>query len=287
MQTHRTVGRNRFVGCLAVLLLLTAAGAKAADPPDERPLSFGVLPFMSPIALLKRFAPLRDHLAERIGQPVVLETARDYPEFVQRTAERRYDVLLTAPHFTLLALDSGHYTVSATYLDELAAVVLVRAGDEIRAATDLAGKVIATPPREAIVTRVGQRLLEAQMTGHAPPVYRRYLSHNAAYHAVAGGGASAAVVTVNVVKRATSAEFGLVELTRSPGFPAMGILTAADLPPEVRRRATDAFIELTEHEAGRELLRSIGYPGYRAAAPEEFQSLRSYTSDQPPAVQEP
>lgn len=278
MQTHQSVGRTRFAWCAALALLLAVTPARSGEP-DPRPLTFGVLPFMSPIALLKRFAPLRDHLAARLGRPVLLETARDYPEFVRRTAERRYDIVLTAPHFTLLAVDSGRYEVRATYVTELAAVILVRADGPIRSVDDLAGKIVATPPPEAVITLAGRRLLDTYLAPGARPLYRNYLSHNAAYKAVAGGEASAAIVTVNVVEKATAPEAGLVELTRSPGFPAMGILVAADLTAEIRQRATDAFVELDDHEAGRALLRRIRYPGYRPAGAEEFEAVRTYLTD--------
>lgn len=288
MQMHPPVGRHRLVWCTALLLLLTVTTATRAHEPDGQPLTFGILPFMSPIALLKRFAPLRDYLSQEIGHPVVLETARDYPGFVQRTSERRYDIVLTAPHFALQALDTGRYSVQATYLNELSAVILVRADSNIRSVQELAGKVIATPPPEAIVTMVGRRLLGTYLEHQTPPLYRNYLSHNAAFRAVAGGEASAAIVTVNVVQQAKAPEMGLVELTRSQGFPAMGVLVASDLTQDLQRRTAAVFTAMHDHPTGRAVLRRIGYPGYRPAAAEDFDSLRAYVpadgAPEPPAL---
>ena len=94
----------------------------------------GVFPYVSGMALFKRYAPLKDYLANELGREVVLETARDFPTFIQRTAERRYDIVMTAPHFALLATDSGDYQIIARPKRDLVSVVLV---PETSAMTDL------------------------------------------------------------------------------------------------------------------------------------------------------
>ncbi|MGD8811379.1 MAG: hypothetical protein PVH16_01495, partial [Thioalkalispiraceae bacterium] len=51
------------IGLVIGLSLLTPAQATTqAGANNRQPLILGVLPFRSPVALLKRFAPLRDHL---------------------------------------------------------------------------------------------------------------------------------------------------------------------------------------------------------------------------------
>ena len=270
-------------GIALLIVFLSLSPVTAADtktPPamavEARPLVLGILPFISSIALLKRFAPLRDYLSEQTGRPVLLETARDYPEFVRRTTKRRYDVVITAPHFVALALDSDAYTVQATYADRLAAVVVVPAGSDIDDPSDLTGRSVATPPDQAIVTWVGTALIQRHSDNGTNPQYRAYQSHNAAYSAAAAGEVSAAVVSISLIDSAKLANDGLRELIRSQTFPAMGILMAADLAPALRAQLTSTLVEMSESTRGRAVLKRISYAGYRRSDAAEFDSMREY-----------
>jgi phosphonate transport system substrate-binding protein len=266
---------------LWLLTCIVATPAATAPPAaaSERPLVMGILPFMSPIALLKRFAPLRDYLSARIGRPVIIETARDYPQFVRRSQARRYDILYTAPHFALLASDSGRYRLQATYVRPLSALILVRRSGPIHKLADLSGKVVATPPPEAVVTMFGRSMLHREgLTGSRSPVYRNYLSHTAAYQAVVGGEAEAAIVAVNVVHDPDDETVPLRILARSRKFPAVGFLTASDLPDRLQQRIAHVLVTLTDNPAGRRVLKQIRDPasGYRPAQLRNFESLRPF-----------
>ncbi len=263
--------------CLAFLYMSPAFALTPAvpQPAESRPLTLGILPFISPIALFKRFAPLRDYLSQATGRQVLLETARDYPKYVRRTAQRRYDIVLTAPHFVLPALRDGLYQLQATDIERLAAVVLVRSGSAIHDPAQLAGLQIATPPSQAIVTWVGTELIR-QATGGNDPEFHTYPSHNAAYRAVGAGEVDAALVVTSVVDPARLTHDGLREIARSESFPAMGILMASDLPPAVRELLTGVLTGMTDSAAGRATLQRIAWPGYRRAESRDFESMRVY-----------
>ncbi len=274
----RDLARGLMAAATLAFALSTAAATPSARPAKpERPLVMGILPFLSPIALLKRFGPLRDYLAEQTGHPVILQTARDFPTFVRRTQQRRYDIVLTAPHMVLLALDSGHYRLQAAYAKPLAAVILVPRNSAIRTLAQLQDKVVATPPPEAIITVIGRRMLaNAGLTGDRAPLYRNYLSHNAAYQAVIGGEANAAIITVNVMHNVVGPGKPLRVLAKSRSFPGLGILTATDLPAALQHRIGETFVDMNQTKAGRETLKRIHYPGYRSAQASEFEPLRVY-----------
>lgn len=271
--------------CSTVLFLLllslsyaTAAAthAHSAGAHHTRPLTLGILPFVSPIALLQRFAPLRDYLSRELGHPILLETARDYPEFARRVAHRHYDIAITAPHFVIPALDDGAYRLQASFLERLSAVVLVQAHGDVRDTASLAGQPVATPPHQAIVTLLGSELIERSMDPGARPLYRAYQTHNAAYHALAGGEVRAAVVSTSIVNPAALPTDGLRELARSQPFPAMGILAASDLPAELAGQLTTVLVGMSAKDAGRRVLQQISYAGYRRGDAAEFEQLRPY-----------
>ena len=122
------------VGGLLILFLclvqLSATGpvwASAAQRDPQSHILLGIAPFMSPLALARRMAPLRDYLARSLKQPVIIETSTDATEFVQRSLSGRYDILLTNPPFALAALEEGHYHLLVTQKGSMVGEV-VRSG---------------------------------------------------------------------------------------------------------------------------------------------------------------
>ena len=138
---------------IAVPFLGQVAGARAQAAGEAR-LILGILPILSPERLMRLFGPLADYLSRTLGVPVVLETARDYREFVRRTVgERRYDLLFTAPHFYYLAQrDAGYRVVIRVSGPQMSAVIVAPKASRIFALKDLRGRSVATPDSLALGT---------------------------------------------------------------------------------------------------------------------------------------
>jgi len=274
----------RAVATAALMLLFGPHAAAGAAPP----LIFGLLPSESAVAKFKRYAPLRDYLTERLGRQVILETARDFPEFTRRTAQRRYDFLETAPHFVLPAVDSGKYEVRTTLLIPLSAQFVVPAASPIKTLSELTGKTLATPPPEAIITRAGRHYLARHgISGTSAPIYVSYRTHNAAYQAALGGQASAALISVNILNKALSKGAPLRVIAKTENFPNLALLVALDLPDSLRAALEAAFLSIQDTPHGRQILKHLAYPGYRQARPVEFEIVREYMADPPAAVPPP
>ncbi|MFB6261387.1 MAG: phosphate/phosphite/phosphonate ABC transporter substrate-binding protein [Thiohalorhabdaceae bacterium] len=271
---------------MLVALAAVAMGASRLPGPagatnnGSDPLVFGLLPFASPGTLFKRFGPLRDYLETRVDRPVRLATAPDFPTFVKRTERGRYAILLTAPHFTLMALDSGRYEVRATYTQRLSAVILGRSDDSRSGPGDSRCRKVATPPRSAIITLMGKRFM-GQRYPKADLTYQTYASHNAAVRAVLGGDACLAVASVNVWNRMRSEEPDLARLTQTASIPALGILFRKDLPSSLRHRITEAMVNMQDHPQGQQALREMAYPGYQRAEAADFEPVRTYLEQLP------
>ena len=252
--------------------------AHAADV--SRPLTIGILPYQAPATMFKHFAVLTDYLERHVGQRFVLETAPDYSEFVHRTAQRRYDILITAPHFALLAHDSGHYQVQAAYITPLKAVIVVPETSPITHLHDLAGIPVSTPPNSAIITLVGRHYLAQQgLTEEWSPVYQAYPSHDASNQAALGGLTSASVASVNVYRIAKRNGAPLRVIGESPEIPGMAILIAKDLPSPIQHDIISEIVTMRETPEGRAALQRMAYPGYRRANAEEFEPARNFLDD--------
>ena len=265
---------------LIALLFLLAAGSPAAAEPA---LIFGLLPSESVTTKFRRYAPLREYLRQRLGRDVVLETARDFRAFRRRTLVGQYDLLETAPHFVPEAIDSGRYEVLTTIVEPLTAQIVVRADSAYRQPADLAGALVATPSPAAVITRIGKEALEAAgLIGPAAPRYVSFPTHNAAYAAVLGHAAEAALISVNVYAKARHQHQPLRSIGSSRPIPNMSMLVARRLPLALRERLQRVLAGMGAETEGRRVLREMAYPGYRTATAEEFESLRRYLAPLPP-----
>jgi ABC-type phosphate/phosphonate transport system substrate-binding protein len=242
-------------------------------------LVLGLLPAESPVGLLKRFAPLRDYLSDQVHETIILETARDISEFARRTATRHYDIVFTAPHMVMPALDSGRYELMATSVVPLKSVIVVAEASIFDTLQDLAGKRIATPPQEALVTRVGidfltqQGIIEKKATQLID-----YRSHNAAYSAALAGEVDAAMIANFIYRKARKQRLPLRQVAESKALPGMGILLASDLHEPVKANLKKALIDMVNLPRGRALLKVIAQPGYREAEVSEFEELRRFAA---------
>jgi phosphonate transport system substrate-binding protein len=265
----------------ASLCLTTAAWARddhAQAGATAKPISLGFFPIISTVALYKRFAPLRDYIAEQLQRPVNLETAKDFPTFLQRTDQRQYDIVITAPHFALRAADSGKYRIRAALLGEVYQLLVVRSDSPITTVGQLAGKRIATPPADALMTMIGIRALaKAGLTGQRAPRYRVYTSHNAANEALLAKEVDAAIASSNVIKKAMGKGAPFRILSRSFKLPNMATLVASDEDTQLGARLVQILEEMSKTEEGKQVLKQIRFPGYRAVkSPAEYESVRPY-----------
>lgn len=274
------VNAGRAVAGLAAILLLCVMAPVRAGPSTvaaqtgEQHLTFGFLPVESPVALFRRFAPLRDYLAMQIDRPIRMETAKSFAEFVRRTDQRRYDIVFTAPHMALHALDGNQYEVAATFSEPLRSVVVVRNDSAINDLQALKGKIIATPPPRAIVTMVGVGFLTDK--GLNKVRYQHHHTHNAAYSAVLGKEADAAIIANFIAMKAIANNLPLKVVARSDPFPGIGILVAVDLPDSLKQHIRKAMWGMAELPLGKKILKSIAQPGYTRAEKAQFEILRPY-----------
>jgi len=237
-------------------------------------LTFGFLPMESPVALFKRFAPLRDYLSAQIQQEIRMETAKNFSEFSRRTSQRQYDIVFTAPHMALQALDGNDYELAATFTKPLKSAFVAQEKSSIQKLEDLQGKTIATPADQAIVTMVAKQYLKSK--GMDKVSYITYQTHNAAYSAVLGGEVDAAVISNFIAMMAISENAALKIVAQSEPFPGIGILVAINLPERRKQAIKTAIWGMAELPQGRAILKTIGQPGYTAAEKSQFEVLRPF-----------
>lgn len=261
---------------LLILVLLSPFSNPAAQT-GTKPLIFGLLPSRSPVTLFKHYKPLRVYLSQQLNHPVVLETAPDYPTFLLNTKNRQYDFVLTAPHFALLAIDSGKYTIQVTYTKALMADILVPKNSPISRIRQLAGKKVSLPPASAIISMAGKHFLRQHgLTAANAPQYVVTQSHNASLHAMLAGDTVATIVSDNITHQFQKKNAPIRKLATSGNLPGMALLVARDLPKQLRVSFTRSLIQMRDTRDGKAALEKMGYPGYRKAKTNEFEAARPY-----------
>jgi len=262
---------------LLVLIFPTISTAKEAKTSEKGVLRMGVFPIVSGVALFKRFAPLKDYLSNELGREMVLETARDFPTFVHRTAKHRYDIVITAPHFSVLAADSGDYRIVARPKRDLVSLIVVEKNSAITNLVQLAGKKIATPPVPALTTRSSKKYLAGLgLTGNKQPKYLAYKSHNAAYQATLNNDTAAAIVSINAVNQALDRGIPLRVIGKVPPLPAMATLVSTKLPKKFALDVEKVLVSMDKTDKGRAVLKKVGFPGYWSARLKDYDSVRPY-----------
>jgi phosphonate transport system substrate-binding protein len=263
---------------LVVAIFMTnAAAAAPVERNNDHTLIFGFLPILSTEKLVARFGPLVDYLSEKLGQPVRLETAPDYTEFMHRTnREKRYDILFTAPHFYYLAQrKAGYRVIVRVDAPSMHAVIVTPKSSGIKTLADLRGHRISTPDPTALGTvLIRHTLQEAGLDPDKDVTLVATPSHNASLLSAYKGITDAAGLMVPPYKRAApEVRASMLILATTQGTPHMPISVAPTLSKEQVRIVEEALLGLRQSKEGRALLKHLSWPGFAKATPQEYDAI--------------
>lgn len=269
-------------GFLRGWLVLAMLFSFVAQARDSHPaaLEIGVLPYVGLTELIEAYSPLALFLEKELGQPVRIVTARDYPDFVDKTANRAYPLVVTASHFGRLAqLDSG-YVPLARPLTTFQVILLVRADAAVRTVADLRGKRIATPGILAQTPMMGRVML----SGNGLSVGHDVQFHDAGNHknallAVLSGEVEACFVSEGAYRHMRESDRqGLreIKLANRPASGAIPVIYAASpaLSAAYRAQLGAAILRFAnEVPAGKTWINALKYEGLRETTEADMASL--------------
>lgn len=265
------------LGVLICLSFPLSAADRGQDGIGEKPLSFGVAPFMSPLALLKRLAPLRQYLSDTISHEVVIETAPDAKEFARRSVEGNYDIILTNPTFATMVVDAGQYRLLLTQEKSLSGVLVVMENSAINSVDDLAGKTIGTPPRVGFLGQLAKPYIhDIGLKGDRAAVLKPFHSHNDSTAALRIGKIDASFIAGFMKQHLIDKGMKIREISRSPTFPGLTLLAHNRLASPVMDNIQGALLRLGESEVGQKLLKKISMSRFRTIEPAELDVVRPY-----------
>lgn len=262
-------------GWLSVLLsFLIALPAFAGG----ESLRLGIMPFNSPLALLRVHQPLREHLQARLGMPVDIVTSPDFPRYVDDVRNGRFDVVILAPHFAILAYQDKGFRPLLHYRNLLEPLLVVRRDSSIQQPADIRGKAVAVASKLALVTIVG--LQRFRQDGIAYPREVRLEergTHGAAIAAVAVGEVDAAL-TVDTTLRQVPGDIQAKLRTIPLGVSLPHLVTMANpaLGEPLIDKIRAALASFPDTDGGRRFFAETGYGGYDILDRQDVRQLTPY-----------
>lgn len=271
--------QSAWVYALMVFLLLVlpslGESARAAPPATQQVLTVGIIPAFSTERLVATFEPLVDYLAEASGIPMRMETAPDIEEFAHRTvSERRYDLLLTAPHLYVDAAQRAGYRLLARVdEDAMRVLVVVPRDSAVRSLAELRSKRVASTDPMALTSVQGIAVLkDAGLDPDRDVTLVVTPNMDAGLQALLRDHADAVFLAETFFgeRLAPDVRAQLRTVGTSKALPHMPVSAASWVDAAQAERVAGALMQLHESREGTMVLRKLGWRGFVRAQPQDY-----------------
>lgn len=259
------------------MVAFLGAGPARAETPQ--PLEIAIFPYYSTRLLLEQFEPMRLFIEHQLQRPVYLVTAKDFRTFIERTHQRQYPFILTAPHMSRLAQVEDGYRPMLQVRTRLQASFLVDRNSSYATLGDLRGHSIGTPDPLAIITMMGEEaLIAAGLTPPGDVVLNAQPTHNAAVLSVLRGENAAALVhEVVLAGMAPEVRQRLRSIAKTVQLPTMTVYMASpSLPAAAADAIRDAILAFAASREGHDFMQRTGYDGIDPASPDDLKLFDRY-----------
>lgn len=263
---------------LGWLAAITAVPLRAADPP----LVMGILPRFNATETTTRYAPMAEHLAERLGRPVTLVTSKDFDSFWRGIDEQRYDIVQYNQYQYIRS--SKTYQVIAHNKEfgksTLAGVLYVRKDSNITSVKQLRGRaVLFGGGEDAMIGYIAPMYMLLQAGLSKNDIKSRFAvnplnSVIGVFHRqadAAGSGDNA--VGQPALKNAINTD-ELAVLAESEQLLHLPWAVKRSMAAQARDAIQAALAELETSEAGRKVLKSAVLTGIGKAADKDYDAHR-------------
>ncbi len=259
---------------LFILLALPVEGMTAELPP----LRVGLLPTIATLSLIRLYDPLRQYLQRTLGRPVDLYTAPNYRAYFTDIVHQEFDVLVSASHFGVRAVEEG-YVPLVRYQLELRPLIVVPKGSAIHGPDQLAGKRILTGDRLTALSVVAEHWLERDyhMVAGRDYLLTEASNHGTALRAVAIGDADAAISGQSPLQQVPADIRAKLDLIDCPlAVPHQFILAHPRLGADIIARLRVALTAFPATTEGRAFFAASGFRGFVALSPQDIEAARPY-----------
>lgn len=268
---------SRLAGLLRIAVLSCLGMINAVNAGELPPLKLGIMPFNSPLALIKTHQPLTAHLERSLGRKVVVFTSTDYFTHINQLLAGDFDLAITGPHFGAMAANRDMQLLFR-YAIELQPVFVVRGDGPIISAEALRGKTIALSSRLSISSIGGIKWLQDKgfvLNRNFRIV--EFSSHGAAVAAVIAGTADAAITTHTPLRQIPEDLRARTRLLDTDiHVPHVMTLAHRRLGSANLERVRRAFATFPETPEGKAFFIETGYKAYIPVSQSDLDSLQEF-----------
>jgi phosphonate transport system substrate-binding protein len=273
--------RPSLIALVLALVIATSQGIA-----DQRTLTIGVFPRHSESTTLKMFTPLAQYLRERLGLPVELLSATDFPAFWDLLKAGRVDVVhYNQYHYLKAHKLFGHRVIlrnEEAGKASIRALIVARGDSALNSIEDLKGRrVLFGGGHDAMVSYI---LASDVLHQHGLPAgdYLEVFSNTpvGAARDLFFGQADAAgiadlVLTVDATPWKTLSAPPPRILAASEPIALHPWAVTPRVDQDLAERLTRVLLELNNSRAGREILHQAQLTGLRAASDQDYDPVRN------------
>ncbi len=250
------------------------AAAKAAAPAAGKDLVLGVFPYLNTRQLAQNFAPVLEALGRTLGTTLHLRTAPNFSSFQEAVTAAAHDIVFVQPFDYALAAKHGYLPLAAMK-DPVEGVFSVLEKNHYREIADFKGKVVAMPPVDAALSRLGRlALTQAGLTPDRDVNITYFKNHDACLQAVKRESAATCVISLRSLSALPKETTQVVRtIGQTHSVPGAVFMAHKRLPAKVREQVKAEIIGWKDSEAGRAILKSMQLGDLGPVDPAEYQRL--------------
>lgn len=257
---------------------ITATADNSAEPtPKLAPLNLGLIPHLSTNLLMKKYSNLINYLEAKLGRPVIVNTAPDFKTYMQRCAEGRFDLYMTAPHMATHHEKYNQHIRHAKFSNKLSSVVTVRKDSPYNAVKELKGLTISAPDSLAVNTINGEvTLSENGLIVETDVTIKYTTSNNNPLFLLAEGKVDAAITGLpvfKIVNKNPKLKNQLRILKTSNGIPHMMFMSPPGVSETERELFKNALLNMHKNDTGNAFLSGLPFGHLIEITDEDMQSL--------------
>ena len=260
---------------LVLYCVLAAPLAPAQEKVVLRPLTIGLMPYLSTRTLLANYQPIAVALEQELKQPIQLLTAPDFDTFVKRVLDGDYDIALLAPHYARLATREFGYNALLVHKAPIRGVLVTSRNNPLTRSEELRGQTIAVAERSALLVIVGALTLNDEgLKENTDYQFIETVSHSSALHSAASGKSRAALISYSTLTLAAP------ELQRDTmiwrelnKIPGQFYIAHSRIPVERQNAIKAALIAFEKTPDGQQFFEKTKHGGFRDPNREDGEFL--------------
>lgn len=233
------------------LFLIIAPPVTAANqaPLKEAPIKFAVLNQHSVLVTAQIWNPILVEVSRISGIPLTLAMAKTAPETTAKTVAGDYDFAYTNHLFTPERDQLGWRVIARINRPGIASLIVTDTASNLRTLTDLEGKTVAFPSKEAFV---GYHIPNQALTDAGITVEKRFAGNQeGAMQQLMTGAVAAAAVNDKVMQAFSHRKgFDIKVLWQSQTYPDLAVMASPKLEKQVVQKVQQALINLHHDPAG-------------------------------------